>query len=64
MMYIYNGPLSGVTLKDGEKAKEVMLFPGKEIDLPETNEYVKRLVAQGYLKPVEVKKKKKKKGGK
>lgn len=50
MKYVYNGPVSGVTLEDGT---EVMFFPGVEVELPETNEYVKTLVALGYLKQVE-----------
>jgi hypothetical protein len=44
--YLYNGPLSGVTLDSGE---EVMLHPGKEIPLPADNPYVQSLVAQGLL---------------
>lgn len=49
MKYIYLGPTSGATLGDGT---EVMFFHGKEVELPETNEYVKTLIAMGYLKPV------------
>lgn len=41
--YLYSGPLSGVTLDNGE---EVMLHPGKEVTLPEENPYVQSLVAQ------------------
>lgn len=49
MKYVYSGPTSGATLEDGT---EVMFFDGKEVELPETNEYVKTLVALGHLKPV------------
>jgi hypothetical protein len=51
MRYVYSGPTSGVTLEDGG---EVMFFDGREVELPETNEYVKTLVALGHLKPVAV----------
>jgi hypothetical protein len=49
MKYVYSGPTSGATLDDGT---EVMFFDGKEVELPETNEYVKTLVALGHLKAV------------
>lgn len=50
MRYLYTGPNSGVTLPGG---KEVLLFSGKEVDLPSDNSYVKTLVSLGYLRPVE-----------
>ncbi len=46
-LYVYSGPLSGVSLRGG---KEVMLHPGTEVVLPEDNEFVKTLVAMGRLK--------------
>ena len=48
--YIYSetAPVSGVTLADG---KEVTLFPGKQVELPEDLPYVTALVKQRYLKP-------------
>ncbi len=51
--YIYSetAPVSGVTLADG---KEVILFPGKRVELPEDLPYVKALVKQRYLKPAPV----------
>lgn len=51
--YIYSetAPVSGVTLADG---KEVTLFPGKRVDLPEDLPYVKALVKQRYLTPAPV----------
>lgn len=49
MLFVYNGPLSGVTLCGGV---EVMLFPGKEIDLPMENRHVMALVARKHLRPV------------
>lgn len=58
MKFTYNGPLSGVTLKekgakpeDAPKTREVMLQPGSQVDLPETHEYVKTLVKLGHLTP-------------
>jgi len=47
MKYLYEGPNSGVTLQDGT---EVLLWNGKEVELPADNEYVKTLMALGYLK--------------
>ena len=48
MKFKYNGPASGVTLADGT---EVLLWPGREVDLPES-ELTKALEAQGYLQRV------------
>lgn len=48
MKYVYSGPLSGVTLKDGT---EVLLHPGAAVELPEDNRYVKTLRARGHLRP-------------
>jgi len=50
MKYLYEGPNSGVTLRDGT---EVLLWNGKEVELPEDNDYVKTLLALGNLKPIE-----------
>ena len=55
MKYRYSGPTSGVTLKKGEEAQEVMLHTGAEVDLPEEHEYTKTLLALGHLTPVSVK---------
>ena len=52
MKYRYSGPTSGVTLKKGEEAQEVMLHTGAEVDLPEEHEYTKTLLALGHLTPV------------
>lgn len=46
MIYVYSGPVSGVTLNNGS---EIMLHDGQEIDLPEAHDYVKTLVALGHL---------------
>lgn len=48
MKFKYNGPASGVTLADGT---EVLLWPGHEVDLPESA-LTKTLEAQGYLQRV------------
>lgn len=53
MKYTYHGPQSGATLKDGKEALEVLFFNGRGYELPESHPYVKSLVAQKYLKPVE-----------
>lgn len=52
MKYLYSGPTSGVTLQDGDKAREVMLHANTEVELPADNEYTKTLVALGYLTPM------------
>ena len=55
MKYRYSGPTSGVTLKKGEEAQEVMLHTGAEVDVPEEHEYTKTLLALGHLTPVSAK---------
>lgn len=45
--YIYSGPPSGVTIE----GREVMLWPGRPVELPEESGYVSALVAQGRLTP-------------
>ena len=55
MKYRYSGPTSGVTLKKGEEAQEVMLHTGAEVDLPEEHEYTKTLLALGHLTQVSAK---------
>ncbi|MGE4827817.1 hypothetical protein [Yersinia enterocolitica] len=47
--YLYCGPASGVTLSDGT---EILLWPGKNVTLPENHEYVRTLVALKHLAPV------------
>lgn len=49
--YIYSGPLSGVSLKNGG---DVMLIPGTEVKLPEGHGYTERLIRKGWLKEVEM----------
>ncbi|UMO90224.1 hypothetical protein HP572_18065 [Pectobacterium sp. PL64] len=46
MKYRYTGPSSGVTLADGT---EVLLWPDSVVDLPESHDYVKTLVALKHL---------------
>jgi hypothetical protein len=53
MKYVYQGPVdSSVTLKVEGKERDVVLFRGKEVDLPEGHDYTQTLKALGYLKPV------------
>lgn len=48
--YRYSGPMSGVTLREGKKkTREVMLIPGKTVQLPAGNPHVQALVARGHL---------------
>ena len=48
--YKYDGPLSGVSLKEHG---DVMLIPGATVTLPEDNEYTGRLIRRGYLHIIE-----------
>ncbi|AXE34010.1 hypothetical protein [Chromobacterium phragmitis] len=50
MKYLYSGPVSGVSLSDGQ---EVMLFPGNVVELPENHEYTQTLLALQYLAPAQ-----------
>lgn len=52
MKYRYSGPLSGVTLDNGQ---ETMLHPGSEVDLPEGHDYTNTLLALGHLTPLPAK---------
>lgn len=56
----YCGPCnSSFTLPpetEGGPTRDVLLMIGKQVELPEDNEYVKSLEFQGYLKRVEVEK--------
>jgi len=47
--YVYKGPTTGLTFKDGT---ERMLFDGAQVDLPDC-EAVTTLQAQGWLTPVQ-----------
>ncbi|MDF0606631.1 hypothetical protein HZU77_013355 [Neisseriaceae bacterium TC5R-5] len=47
--YRYSGPTSGVTLQQGDTAREIMLHAGAEVDLPEQHEYTQTLLALGHL---------------
>lgn len=49
MKYLYKGPSSGVTLRDGEAETEIMLHDGAEVDLPAEHEYTQTLLALGHL---------------
>lgn len=46
--YTYNGPMSAATLGDGT---DVILMNGREVSLPDDNDWVKSLVAQRRLAP-------------
>lgn len=46
--YRYTGPISGVTLADGQ---EVMLCPGADVTLPAAHDYTRTLLALGHLTP-------------
>jgi hypothetical protein len=47
---------SGATLQlEGGESLEVLLFKGKEVELPADHSYTEALVAQGLLEAIEVK---------
>lgn len=52
MKYIYSGPPSGVSLNEGDTVREVMLWPGQEVEFAPDNEYALSLVAEGHLQEV------------
>lgn len=56
--YTYRGPIASITLRDAEEIREVILFPEREINLPEQNSYVQTLAAKGFLSPAASKKEK------
>lgn len=45
-IYIYSGPPSAATLPDG---RDVILMPGRAIELPDDNAWVQTLAALGNL---------------
>lgn len=48
----YQGPTdSSVTLKVKGRDVDVVLFRGSTVELPDDHEYVKTLIALGYLAP-------------
>jgi len=52
--YKYTGSAtSGATLEHEGKSLEVMLFPGRTVELPETHPWVARMVKRGFLLPVQ-----------
>lgn len=54
--YKYVGTITtGNTLEVNGEAREAMLFPGREAELPEGDPWVARLIRRGYLVAVEAK---------
>ncbi len=51
--YIYRGPVQSLSLRVGNKYKDIDLRPGKTTpDLPEDNPIILSLIARGLLLPV------------
>lgn len=48
--YIYSGPPSGATLTEGDKSREVLLWPGKSVNLTPDHPYTLTLLTLNYLK--------------
>lgn len=52
--YKYTGTnTTGATLEAGGEPLEVMLFPGRAVELPDGDPWVARMVKCGHLVPVE-----------
>ena len=52
--YKYTGTnTTVVTLEANGEPLEVMLFPGRAVELPDGDPWVERMVKRGYLVPVE-----------
>lgn len=51
MNYLYNpdSPPSGVSLNLNGAVREILLFPGKVVDMPADNDYTRVLLAEGHL---------------
>lgn len=49
--FIYTGPVNSAVTIDGV---DTLLWKGKTVSLPQDNDYVKSMIAQGYLKEPEV----------
>jgi len=47
--YAYFGPLSGASLRVGEQTLDVVLHPGKPVELPANHAFTKTLLAQKRL---------------
>ncbi|EJM3831569.1 hypothetical protein NOH83_002037 [Salmonella enterica] len=47
--YIYSGPPSGVTLNENGKQREVLLWPGKPVELVPDHPYTLTLLALKHL---------------
>lgn len=52
MKYLYSGPPSGVTLVDGDTVQEIILCPGRDVDLPPEHAYTRTLLALAHLTPI------------
>ncbi len=52
--YLYSGPLSGVSLKEGDDIIDIMLIPDGVVSMPPDNEYTKRLIRKGWLREVKM----------
>lgn len=48
-IYIYSGPPSGATLNEGGKQREVLLWPGKTVELTPDHPYTLTLLALRHL---------------
>jgi hypothetical protein len=49
MKYRYEGPLSGVTVREDGVSRETPLVPGSTVDLPQDAGFVRVMLASGGL---------------
>ena len=52
MKYRYEGPLSGVTVREDGMNRETPLVPGSTVDLPQDAGFVRVMLASGLLTPL------------
>lgn len=50
--YTYHGPVTGSTVTIGTEQVDLRLFPGREVEAPAEDPYVRDLIELGHLKPV------------
>lgn len=47
--YIWNGPMCAVTLKSTSADQDIIFIPGREVSLPEDNDYTRALLSLGHM---------------
>lgn len=47
--YIWNGPMCAVTLKSPPNDLDIIFIPGRQVSLPEDNDYTRALLSMGHM---------------